>query len=68
MTPEEFKQEMIEIRDLDDETAKKKYGATWFSSILDNHIYADNLMCQVLEELGYGEGVKIFHEIEKWYD
>ena len=31
------------------------------------HSEADDLMCQLLEELGYEEGVKIFKNAEKWY-
>jgi hypothetical protein len=31
------------------------------------HLEADDLMCQLLEELGYEEGVKIFKNAEKWY-
>ena len=31
------------------------------------HIKADNLMCTVLSELGYGEGVDIFNRMEIWY-
>lgn len=32
-----------------------------------SHIKADRLMCELLTELGYGEAVKIFEEMEKWY-
>lgn len=32
-----------------------------------SHIRADELMCELLETLGYGEAVKIFEEMEKWY-
>ena len=31
------------------------------------HVKADGLMCELLTELGYGEAVKIFDEMEKWY-
>jgi hypothetical protein len=31
------------------------------------HLQADALMCEVLEELGYEEGVKIFEHAAKWY-
>lgn len=31
------------------------------------HIYADKLICKLLRELGYGEGVNIFEGMEKWY-
>lgn len=31
------------------------------------HGMADDLMCKVLYRLGYGEGVEIFEEMDKWY-
>lgn len=31
------------------------------------HCEMDDLMCQVLTELGYGDGVKVFDETPKWY-
>lgn len=31
------------------------------------HIHADELMCELLRELGYGEGVDIFEKMSKWY-
>ena len=31
------------------------------------HEYADDLMCTVLNGLGYEDGVKIFQDTEKWY-
>lgn len=31
------------------------------------HIYADELMCQLLRKLGYSEGVDIFEKMSKWY-
>jgi hypothetical protein len=33
----------------------------------ESHIDADDLMCEVLEQLGYQEGVKIFRHADKWY-
>ena len=53
MTPEEFKKAMQKIDDRGD----KEYG----------HMEADELMCDLLEELGYGEGVDIFRQMSKWY-
>lgn len=32
-----------------------------------SHIRSDELVCELLEKLGYGEAVKIFEEMEKWY-
>lgn len=31
------------------------------------HILADELMCKLLRELGYDEGVDIFEKMSKWY-
>lgn len=31
------------------------------------HILADELMCKLLRELGYGEGVDIFEKMSLWY-
>lgn len=31
------------------------------------HYKADELMCELLTELRYGEGVEIFKEMSKWY-
>ncbi len=31
------------------------------------HIAADDLLCNVLESLGYSEGVKVFDSLNKWY-
>ncbi len=56
MSPEEFEKAMLEIypkgHHIDEEHA---------------HWVADKLMCRVLTELGYGEGVKIFDAADKWY-
>lgn len=55
MTPKEFKKRMEEIAHEygdDDEIA---------------HIKADELLCEVLIDLGYGAGVEIFEKLGKWY-
>ena len=31
------------------------------------HITADKLMCDLLIQLGYGDGVKVFFDAHKWY-
>lgn len=31
------------------------------------HVMADELMCHVLIDLGFGEGVDIFRNMPKWY-
>lgn len=52
MNPEEFKKKMEALRSDDEEYS---------------HRVMDDLMCELLTELGYGEGVKIFDEQGKWY-
>ena len=53
MTPEEFKQKMEEAFDSND--------------VEMNHVEADELMCNLLESLGFEEGVKVFNSNAKWY-
>lgn len=53
MTPEQFKAEMEELA---------KNG-----DLEDRHGLADDLMCSVLRDLGYGAGVDRFEWLEKWY-
>jgi hypothetical protein len=60
MTPEEFEKRMRECfppppdkgRGYDKEVA---------------HGNADQLMCDLLTELGYGKGVEVFENADKWY-
>ena len=63
MTPEEFKDEMIRLRD-------EKCGYTHYSDYIDKetrHFNMDMLMVKTLRDLGYGEGVDIFVKTDKWY-
>ncbi len=60
MTPEEFKLAMAK-------TVGKTEVKDWYGAPEDYHKAADNLMCRVLRELGYSEGVKIFLKSERWY-
>jgi hypothetical protein len=53
MTSQEFKDAITEIAQNND--------------IEGGHTKMDELMCAVLKELGYGEGVKVFEDAEKWY-
>ena len=53
ITPKEFKKQMEEINKID-------YTE-------ERHVYADNLMCDVLKQHGYFEGVEVFHKMELWY-
>lgn len=53
MTPEEFKEQMEDI---------------WKNNNPeDGHIYADDLMCEILCRLGYGDGIDVFRKQYKWY-
>ena len=63
MTPEEFKNEMIRLRDETCEYIK-------FDDHIDTevrHYNMDMLMVKTLRDLGYGEGVDIFVKTDKWY-
>ena len=31
------------------------------------HAELDDYLCQTLNELGYGAGVRLFQSVEKWY-
>jgi hypothetical protein len=33
----------------------------------NSHGMADNLMCEVLIELGYEKGIEVFKQADKWY-
>lgn len=52
ITPEEFAEQMREISKENRE---------------DRHMDGDDLMCEILTDLGYGDGVEIFECMEKWY-
>ena len=54
ITPEEFKNRMISL-------SSNEYNEE------DEHIDADNLMCDILKEFGYEEGVNVFYKMDKWY-
>ena len=55
MSPAEFSEKMWRIKIRRDSTPEY------------DHIDADELMCELLENLGYREGVRYFKEMEKWY-
>jgi hypothetical protein len=52
MTPEEFKQAIEKCAD---------------ESTEEGHIEADGILCDLLFDLGYGEGAKEFGKLHKWY-
>ena len=53
MTPKEFESTMKEFNDIHDTD--------------DRHMAMDELMCFVLRDLGYKDGVDIFEASDKWY-
>lgn len=53
ISPKEFEKLMAYYADMADQE--------------DRHIFADKAMCELLTNLGYGKGVKIFSDMEKWY-
>ena len=60
LTPEEFSIAMMQI----------ETGAFYDERMYDEedqHRDADELMCNVLRSLGYGDGVDIFDRMHKWY-
>lgn len=56
MTPEEFAAKMKAILVYEG-----------WHDIERDHCEADDLMCEALRSLGYGEGVSIFLKTELWY-
>lgn len=55
MSPEEFKEQMKNIEnDFSDDPE-------------ESHYEMDDLMCRVLESLGYSEGIDIFTNSMRWY-
>ena len=54
MTPEQFLEEMEKIFMNRHDTEQ-------------DHSAGDSLMCEVLTQLGYGDGVRVFEEADKWY-
>jgi len=53
MTKEEFRDRMQKIFESKDKE--------W------RHAEADDLMCELLESLGYEEGTSVFRKADKWY-
>ena len=61
MTPKEFADEMRRITD------EEQHKGDLYWDTEQVHIEMDNVMCEVLEDLGYGEGIEIFRNESKWY-
>lgn len=60
MTPEEFEQKMNDIN------TGNFYGTDQYDEE-DTHRDMDNIMCNLLRDLGYGKGIDIFKDTPKWY-
>ena len=58
MIPEEFERRMREC-------FSKDAGGHLDREVA--HVDADDLMCELLKSLGYGAGVKVYEEEEKWH-
>lgn len=62
MTPEEFAKAMKKASDnLNDPTGRPYYDEE------DAHSKMDGIMADLLRQLGYGEGIDIFENTNKWY-
>ena len=61
MKPDEFLEKMKEI------VKRNRDAQSGYFDAETAHIKADELMCEVLKELGYEEGIKIFEDMERWY-
>lgn len=58
MTPEEFKEKILAIKEefYDRECDEEAW-----------HRRADDVICELLRDLGYGEGINVFDATPKWY-
>lgn len=55
MNPEEFYKQMLYLKN---NFSRDKEAV---------HMYMDDLMCELLSMLGYGDGIEVFNETNKWY-
>lgn len=63
LTPEEFAKAM---KDISDKLANPPKYRPYYDKE-DAHMEMDDLMCDLLRSLGYGDGVDIFDNTDKWY-
>lgn len=63
MTPEQFRQKMLDIYGGGPDRLRP--GLDY--DLESTHSSADNLMCELLRSLGYGAGVEVFRQADKWY-
>lgn len=65
---EERRKELLER--LKNVTEKEYYQGSKFGPYGDRedwHAEADNILCELLDELGYHDFVEAFEEVPKWY-
>lgn len=58
VTPDEFAERMKRIAENENNI---------FIDQEDSHRAADDLMCELLYDLGYKKGIEIFEDMPKWY-
>ena len=63
LTPEEFTKSM---KDISDKLVNPPKGYPYYDKE-DAHREMDDLMLDLLRSLGYGDGVDIFENTDKWY-
>ena len=63
LTPEEFAKAM---KDISDKLVNPPEDCPYYDEE-DAHMEMDDLMCDLLRSLGYGDGVDIFENTDKWY-
>ena len=63
LTPEEFAKSM---KDISDKLANPPKDNPYYDEE-DTHMEMDDLMLDLLRSLGYGDGVDIFENTDKWY-
>lgn len=52
---------------IDEFNEKMKYISENQWRTEDAHIEMDDVMCHILKKLGFGKGIEIFEDTEKWY-
>lgn len=67
MTPEEFAERMRELIVKNTHPIEFLGDDVPYFDPEDCHPEMDELLCKVLKQLGYGEGVDIFKNTKKWY-
>lgn len=67
MTPDEFAEKMRELIEKHTHEIEFFGKDTPYLDPEECHPEMDHLLCEVLTQLGYGEGVEIFRNTQKWY-